>query len=177
MRQIALATRTYAADNNGSFPGPLYVRHTAIFSPTAKGLLGNYLSPYIDTRKAKGYPNMLSSELFLDQAWQEAVIAQGLELNLACRLVRIADQPGLGNVNIFGIIGTADKREVQPLRVEDIAQYPYPHKMWMLAEPDKEWSTNSLIIDKPLHKGGRHVIFFDYHVEITYGPRPVQSLQ
>ncbi|MEP4078363.1 type II secretion system protein [Haloferula sp.] len=47
MRQLYQTFPLYAADNNGFLPGPLYTGVKAVYRPSARGRLANYIAPYL----------------------------------------------------------------------------------------------------------------------------------
>lgn len=159
MRAIGTAILSYANDNHGKLPGPLYYSQGPRYKKDVPGLLGYYLWSYL------GSPEPASS-------WQECeainnpayLSKRPSETSPAYIVQRNVYMPGQSGVSPFGY-----PAKESPLSMNALMEYNLREE-WALQDLDQEhpdvatWNKSNLV-SEPVHGDVRMTLFFDWHVE------------
>lgn len=162
MRQVYQTLPMYAADNNGYFPGPLYTGVKAVYRPSSRGRLANYIAPYL------GYENPSVDEFLpaMAYSWQKTAASR----NANCAFIR-RDVPIKGSeeetIRPFGHLPSGG----EPKKMNAVMSQIDPVRSWVITDLDQQhpdviennpgWRNE--IPEEMSHGVYRLAIYFDGH--------------
>ena len=161
MRQVGLAMASYAQDNHGQLPGPLYTGMEANYRNNHEDhKLSSFVAPYLDlAMPASGGVDRRAS-VFSCPAWSQAAPANQKFWGIQQGKIPMSDGK-LGRP--FGY-ATSTGADAVPSYWLNIVSPGSVEALWDLDKLNWGDPGNAYLPDKPAHGNVRNALFFDWHV-------------
>ena len=175
LRNIGHAIGTYAGENEGYLPGPLWESQSCWYNERDTGTLGYYLAGYmglpIDYEKRR-------MDVFVCPSWQRGAPYRNDEsflLNMAVVVNGDTVNPW-GDADLSENDASTDPGSpAVPKVLARLSDAPLP-RIWAMQDLDAQSVVKKKlpgIAPKPVHGDKRNALFFDFHVEsipLNYQP-------
>lgn len=174
LKQIGLATKMYADDNEGFFPGPLYIGQYPNYDNTTTNYLVYHLAAYLGLPTPS--PTSAVTPVFMCPAFEKQAGVSTLAGRVSYMANPDADSSANNTVLPFGypVDGVAPAQP--PLRELQTEQYGPSVNVFALIDVDKKNTFQAgnpwygQLPDRPVHGSLRNALFFDWHVEGMRAP-------
>ena len=159
LRAIGSLISLYAADHEGTLPGPLWPGQIPVYTPGREGRLAGVFAPYLDIDPGQGEQVV---EILFPTAFRRSMPREMKPVDLRVYVMNMAVRMQDGKtLNPWGSLAGRDRVPQKIATVQSRSK-----KSWALAEADQKfspvggasWGGNTLAEPLP---GGRQAWFFD----------------
>lgn len=164
MRQLGTAVQSYANDNNGTLPGPLYSGQDPVYNVTKRNSLGYFLWSYMGAPEPNNKGQVLPA--LAPKAYSRACPQKNAVSVMVHQTVELDEIP----YKPWGYPATSTDPESAPMKMARVVSAGLT-KTWALTDVDKSLASPvnntwySALPDAPLYNPYRIRMFFDWHVE------------
>jgi prepilin-type N-terminal cleavage/methylation domain-containing protein/prepilin-type processing-associated H-X9-DG protein len=172
MRQIGSALQLYCSDHKQRLPGPLFSDQGPIYNADSRRL-PNQLASYLDIDESETWSttieDMTSAEIFACPAWYAAATDEDIYSLQVNQWIPLPDGSTLnpwGSGDSKGIGDTDDMDPPPYTTLQIYAKNIDPSDSWLIVESDLQRpnTSNTRLLDDPVHGDHRNAIFLDGHV-------------
>jgi prepilin-type N-terminal cleavage/methylation domain-containing protein len=160
LRQIGAGIHLFAADHDGTLPGPLWPGQIPVFDSAREGRLARDLLPYLQIPKPR-QPEVI--DLFVPPAFRRVIPSDQIANSRTFVMnMSVPDENG-GMINPWGSLA---KNDEQPMKLPAV-----PQSAWVLSDADQQHprvagaSWQSSTPPEPVHGENRQALFFDGRAE------------
>lgn len=164
MRQIGLAVQSYATDNDGSLPGPLWSGQSPWYNSGDPRSLGTQLWSYLGAPPPESWTQ--EAKLLAPKAY----LLARTNSSAPSFIVDVAVKINNTSVSPWGYQSAGSNTAVPPLRIPMLTEIGMT-SIWALQDVDKtnpyvDASSSWLpsLPSKPIYDSVRLVLYFDWHV-------------